>query len=162
MKKLLLLVDDDKEPMRYYVMALEQEGFKVAQCFKPAIALDYAEKRSSEIAAVILDVMMPPGVKYTASETNHGLKTGVFLIKDLRKKLADVPVIILTNVTNSETLKEFDQGTLVKVIQKMDCPPFSLVELVSEMLSAVDKKNIDNENGESRERTKRGENAYES
>ena len=134
MKKLVLLIDDDRLPMKYYVMAFQQEGFKVKQCLEPDSALDYVQKKGSEIDAIILDIMMPPGETYKNEDTNEGLITGVFLLKGLRKCCPAVPVVVLTNVKNPDTLNEFKDEDLVKVVQKMECPPFELVELVDEMV----------------------------
>ena len=162
MEKLVLLVDDNRLPMQYYVKALQQKGFTVKQCYKPDSALEFVEERASDFISIILDIMMPPGKIYKDKDTNEGLITGMLLLKTLREKLASIPIIILTNVKNPRMPDEFREDPLVCVMQKKDCPPFELVELVREMLSAVDKKSMDDENGESRERTKRGEDAYES
>ena len=55
MAELVLLVDDDKLPMQYYVRALEQKGFKVKHCLEPDSALDFLEKKAGQIDAVILN-----------------------------------------------------------------------------------------------------------
>ena len=136
-EKLVLIVDDDRLPMRFYVRALEQKGFAVKHCLDSESALDFVKKEGAAIRIVILDIMMPPGT-YSAEETNEGLRTGFFLLKDLRKECPNVPVLVLTNVKNEDTLKEFKEGALLKVVQKMYCPPFDLVELVEEMASGAD------------------------
>ncbi len=134
-KKVVLLIDDDKMPMKFYIRALEQKGFEVKQCFEPDCALEFMQKRGTQIAVIILDIMMPPGKIYENEETNQGLRTGVFLLKNIRKEgyCQNTPVIVLTNVKNPETLSEFEVGPLLTVKQKMGCPPFELVKLVEEM-----------------------------
>jgi DNA-binding response OmpR family regulator len=129
-----LLVDDDRLPMQFYVKALKQKGFRVEHYLEPDSALSFVEEKSSEISAIILDIMMPPGKAYKNEDTNEGLRTGLYLFSDIRKHCPHVPVIILTNVKNPITLAEFTGQPLVKVVQKMECPPFELTELVGETL----------------------------
>lgn len=134
MKKLVLLVEDDRLPMQFYVKALDQKGFKVKQFVEPDGALNFVRDKGSQISAIILDIMMPPG-RYGPECTNEGLKTGVFLLKDLREKCPNVPVVVLTNVENPKTFEKFQEGPLLRVMQKMDCPPFELVDLLNRMLA---------------------------
>lgn len=135
MEKLVLLIDDDKLPMQFYIKALEQKGYKVKHCLEPDTALDFVRKKGSQIAAIILDIMLPPGKTYKNVDTNEGLRTGLFLLRDLRMCCPDVPIAVLTNVKNPETLSEFGGESLVTVVQKMKCPPFELAELTSAMIS---------------------------
>lgn len=133
MERLVLLVDDDRLPMRFYIKAIEQKGYVVKHCLEPESALYFARKNASEIKAIVLDIMMPPG-RY--EDTNEGLKTGVFLLPDLRKHCPDIPVVVLTNVRNPSTLAEFKGKPMLQVVQKMDCPPFELAELVEILVSS--------------------------
>ena len=134
MEKLILLIDDDRLPMQFYVKALQLKSFKVKQCFEPDSTLDFVGKKASQINAIILDIMLPPGKTYEHEDTNEGLRTGVFLLKDIRKYCPNTPVVVLTNVKNPETLSEFREKSLVEVVQKKDCPPFELAKIVDEML----------------------------
>ena len=140
MEKLVLLVDDDKLPMQFYVKALEEKGFKVRHCLEPGSALEFVGEKGSQIDAIILDIMMPPGDRYEHEHTNEGLRTGVFLLPDLRKYCPNIPVVVLTNVRNPDTLGLFKGKALVEVIQKKDCPPFELAELVDEMVGKSEEK----------------------
>lgn len=136
MKNLILLVDDDKLPMKFYVKALAQSGFKVKHYSEPDGALAFVEEKGSQIKAAILDVMMPPGEAYEGEDTKEGLRTGVFLWRDVKRLCRqDMPIVILTNVKNPETLAMFEEGPLPKVVQKMGCPPFELAKMVSDMIS---------------------------
>lgn len=134
MSRLVLMVDDDRLPMSYYVKALKLEHFRVKHCLDPDAALHFAKQKGHEICVIILDIMMPPGKAYKNKATNEGLRTGTFLFGNLREYSPDAPVIILTNVRNPETLREFHGKDKVRVIQKKECPPFELVELVKSVL----------------------------
>lgn len=137
MAKLVLLVDDDKLPMQFYVRALERKGYEVKHFLEPDGALEFVSKKASEIEAIVLDIMMPPG-RY--KNTNQGLRTGVFLLPDIRKHCPDIPVVVLTNVKNPNTLNEFKGKSSVKVVQKMAYPPFELADLVSKLTSGGDQE----------------------
>jgi CheY-like chemotaxis protein len=134
MSRLLLLVDDETRPMAYYVRALEQRGFSVKHCLEPDSAISFAREKGREICAIVLDIMMPPGRAYQNEDTHQGLTTGVFLFDDLRRNCPDAPVLVLTNVRNPKTLDEFKGKGNVKVVQKMECPPFEFTELVKTMI----------------------------
>ena len=135
MKNLVLLVDDDKLPMQYYVKALEQNNIEVKHCVEPDSALAFVKEKGSQIKIVVLDIMMSPGKAYKNEDTHEGLRTGVFLLKKIREELPNTPIIVLTNVKNQETLDEFQEGSLLKVRQKMDCSAFELVDLVNELIA---------------------------
>ena len=138
MAKLILFVDDDKLPMQYYVQALEKRGFEVQRYFEPDNALEFIMKENTQIEVIIMDIMMPFG-KYGADATKKGLITGVLLLDDIRKYCPNTPVIILTNVKNPKTHIKFEEGDLLKIIQKTDCPPFELVDLVNEVIPNTNK-----------------------
>ncbi len=131
---LVLLVDDELLPMQYYVRSLTRVGCRVEHIVKSDEALAYARAHANEIDLIVLDLMMPPGNAYANVDTDQGLKTGLFLLRDLRQIFPSLPVIILTNVSNSETLSELPHD--VKVCQKLDTPPSKLLGEVQDALPA--------------------------
>lgn len=52
----------------------------------------------------IIDVMMPPGKKYSREETHDGLITGLYLARDIREKYPLVPIILWSG-TSLNTIK---------------------------------------------------------
>lgn len=139
MNGIVLLIEDDKQVMEYYVRALEQKDFKVEYFSNPDAIFEFIEKEKPKVAAVILDIMMLPGERYQHKDTDGGLRTGVFLYDDFKRLYPHVPIIVLTNVSNQKVLDEFHTGPLLKVIQKLDFSPFKLAQLVSEMIQAASK-----------------------
>jgi CheY-like chemotaxis protein len=121
--------------MSYYCKALQQRGYAVKHCLDPDSALEYAKSNRFRIGIIILDIMMPPGEAYSHKDTNEGLLTGVFLFDDLRKYCEDVPVVVLTNVRNAATLNNLSGKSGTMVLQKKDCPPFELAELVAHLIT---------------------------
>ena len=102
--------------------------------------MSFVKKKASQIHAIILDIMLPPGKAYEDKDTNEGLRTGVLLLPDLRRHCPGVPVVVLTNVKNPDTLREFKEGPLLKLIKKTECPPFELVAVVEKMVGRQEDK----------------------
>jgi CheY-like chemotaxis protein len=126
--------------MNYYLRAFRLKDFDVRQYFDPDSAIEYITQKKPHIEAIILDIMMLPGKKYSNEDTDNGLRTGVLLYKDLRTHYPNIPIVFLTNVSNPEipTLPNETVDTL-EVVQKIDYPPFELVELVEKMIDGTKK-----------------------
>ena len=76
---------------------------------------------------------MPPGQTYGHhKDVEDGLKTGVFLYRDLRRLLPRVPMIVLANMLAPETL--FEREPLLETYEMVNVLPYELVEIVQEML----------------------------
>jgi CheY-like chemotaxis protein len=132
MENFVLLIDDDVFPMQYHVEAMKKCGLAVCQCTEPDSAIDTLARKGPQILAIILDIMMPTGKTYEKQDTNEGMKTGVFLLRDIKARWPHIPVIVLTNVMNPGTLAECkaELKDYDSLMQKMDCPPFELVCLI--------------------------------
>ena len=128
----VLLIDEDEYPLKFYTQQLEEDGFKITQCFSVDCALRALANGKFDI--VILDCMMPTGDNYANEDTQEGLRTDVFLYRDIRKVGGELPIIVLTNVTEQETLEQFQGDSFVRVVGKLDCPPAELVTQIREML----------------------------
>jgi len=129
----IVLIDDEKLVMKYYIRAMEERGYTVKQLYDPDSAFEYLQTKPKLIAA-ILDIMMKSGDIYKGKETDAGLKTGVLLYEDVRKMFPDLPIIVLTNVTNNGTLDSFPKHDKLKILKKLEYPPFDLVDEVDKMI----------------------------
>ena len=132
---LVMLIDDDKEPMKYYVMALESEGHEVIQLFGPDETIEHLkEKDNPRPDVIILDIMMPPGRHYEGNaECKEGTRTGILVYPELSKWCPEVPVLVLTNHRGVQ--EHFRRITpRVPVLQKMDTAAFDLVGKVKGLL----------------------------
>lgn len=132
---LAMLVDDDKEPMQYYVMALKQEGFDVEQMSGPDEAMEYVcGESNAKPDVIILDIMLPPDQRYQGNPAcDDGLRTGILLYPELKKAYPNVPFLVLTNLRKaSDDFKEI--APEIKVLQKIDTAPFDLVSHVKEII----------------------------
>lgn len=81
----------------------------------------------------ILDVMMPPGIGYSGSETHDGLITGLYVARDIRATDPLVPIILWSgsNIDTVRLLAIHMQRKLERCIfVKKPIPAPKLVELV--------------------------------
>jgi len=111
---------------------MESKGFQVIQEQHPDRAIEFAKKEKGNLCAIILDVMMRSG-GFAPDETNQGLRTGMLVFRELQKICPSVPVVVLTNVSNEETLAGFRDAENVQVLQKLRMPPFELTELLTQI-----------------------------
>jgi len=136
MQKHVLMIDDDNQPMKYYVDYLRRRSLKVTMIENPDEALNFLKMQHDEVSAIILDIMLPPG-SYGHKATSAGLRTGIVLYNDLQTLYPDIPVIVLTSVRNPKTLEAFKEGPLLRLARKRDYPPRELSDLVVRMMENV-------------------------
>ena len=60
MARTILIVDDEPQLLRLLVRVLERGGFEVLSAESGDSALEQIEARGKDIAAVVLDVLIPP------------------------------------------------------------------------------------------------------
>ena len=134
MKHFILLIDDDKMPMRYYVIALERSGYEVLQLDDPDKVVDYMSATNKRCPSlIILDIMLPPGRRYRGNpDAAEGLSTGVLLYPELKQHFREAPILVLTNVSNRYLLSNLPDDA--QVLSKMNVPPFELVRIVNKKL----------------------------
>jgi DNA-binding response OmpR family regulator len=93
MGKKVLVVDDDKNAVKFLSVVLSENGYEPIVAYDGREGLEKIEQ--NEIDLIVLDVMMPK-------------KTGFVLFKELKRKEEhkDIPILMLTAVTAS--LQELD------------------------------------------------------
>jgi CheY-like chemotaxis protein len=126
----ILLVDDNLIHREHYIHGLENEGYKVEYCRTTDKAISFARNNQDTIAAIIFDIMMPPGHAYANIDTDEGLKTGLYLRETLYNLCPNVAFVALTNVENEETLKELYEAPQVVIAPKSEFVPSKLPNFV--------------------------------
>jgi CheY-like chemotaxis protein len=126
----ILIVDEEVSPADYYIRNLRSHGIDTTYCSSVDEAYKLIQRRGTDFAVIILDIMMPPETRYKDFDTDEGIQTGTLLFSDVRKELPDVPVIILTNVSNPNIINLIDQSTDIEIYQKMDTVPSALSKIV--------------------------------
>lgn len=139
----VLFVDDDLLISRFYIKALAAEGIE-SLAIGSADEAVHVFQANDDIDAVILDLMMPPPSSIDLDEVEHGLVTGLWILREIREQVSSrgIPIIILTNLgVDSVRARIPDLGLpdeLLQVRAKSDTPPRYLADTVVEMLK--DKK----------------------
>jgi CheY-like chemotaxis protein len=139
-RPLILLIDDDANLMQYYRDALLDQ-FDVEYASAPADALGFLERRGSEVAGIVLDIMMPHGLEFTEAETDEGLQTGVALYQRLRQRLESTPVVVLTNVAVDSLRRKFPADRFLHIAPKLHHPPTGLAALLDETINKTGRQN---------------------
>lgn len=139
-RPLVLVVDDEPVVMQYYVKVFQERGLRARLVTNVDDVFPIMEKHKDEVAAVVIDIMMPPGTRYSERNSEEGLKTGLLLWRDLRARFTELPMLILTNVTRNDTLGLFAGDPKLRVLRKLDYPPEEAAEVVNEMIAVSSKQ----------------------
>jgi CheY-like chemotaxis protein len=135
MRRFVVLIDDDHGPMDYYVKAMESRGLEVTQLDSVDETYKWLDDAGTEpLDLVVVDLMMPPQTRLAAEETDNGLRSGVFVARDVRKKWPTTPIVVLTNYPEPGAAALLPAGT--KVIAKFEAGPFAFADFVVETLSS--------------------------
>ena len=102
----ILVAEDEKDMNRLISRALEKEGYGVDSCYNGEEAMEYLE--SADYDGAVLDIMMPK-------------KDGYQIVKELRQKGDDTPVIFLTARDSiADRVKGLDLGADDYLIKPFD------------------------------------------
>ncbi len=107
----VLVVDDDIIVIKSCTRILESEGYTVSTVNGADAALEALEKGSFDL--LLIDVKMPK-------------RDGLFLMKEIRKSLPDIPVIVMSGYPTPETVADVLKSGATQFIPK----PFRPDELM--------------------------------
>lgn len=121
MSKVVLLVEDNDFIRNMYQLKLAKADLMVVEAVDGKMALDKLEQQKPDI--VLLDLMMP----------NVG---GIEVLKALKKKnlIPNLPVIVLTNVMDPQTVAQAKELGARDYIVKTDLTPSQVVEKLEPFL----------------------------
>lgn len=122
---MILFIDDEPRHMESYLQELEFSDFNVVLHYNVDDALDFFESNIDQIQLIILDIMMPPGKRF--KELGSGLRTGVKVFEMIRSQAKEIPVIILTNVSDGKLENDFRTEKNCLFMRKEDYLPFEFV-----------------------------------
>ena len=114
----LLVVDDDALVIASCRRILEAEGFDIATAGSADEALEIAQ--SNRFDLLLVDVKMPR-------------RDGVFFVKEIRKKLPRVPVVVMSGYPTPDTVADVMSAGATRFIPK-PFRPDELVRLVRQAL----------------------------
>jgi CheY-like chemotaxis protein len=133
MKKMILFIDDEARRMKSYVEELKFSGYEVE--FKSDVdsALAFFTTNEGHTALIILDVMMPTGLSFNdIASAEHGLRTGVSFHDKIRQSNSNIPMIVLTNVGQSDI--SYIESDTTFFVEKATTLPCDLAEKVNLIL----------------------------
>jgi DNA-binding response OmpR family regulator len=122
MKKKIAIIEDDIAIVQMYRMKFESEGFDVVTANNGVDGLELVGQEKPDI--VLLDLMMPK-------------MTGDKMLAEMRRKAwgVSIPVIILTNMGESEAPDSVRKNGVKKFILKASMTPRDVAEVVKKTLS---------------------------
>jgi CheY-like chemotaxis protein len=115
--KTFFLADDDPMMVRLYERAFTHEGYEFVSASDGSEAIEKLSSMAPKPDVILLDVMMP---KVNGYEVLRQIKED--------KKLADIPVLMLTNLSGSEDMEKAFSGGVLDFLVKSDYSAEQVVE----------------------------------
>lgn len=121
MSKVVLLVEDNDFIRNMYHLKLSKSDVEVVEAIDGKMALDKIKEHKPDL--VMLDMMMPN-------------VSGIDVLRELHKAkiTPDLPVIVLTNIMNPQSIEEAKKLGARDYIIKTDLTPSQVVEKLSPYL----------------------------
>ena len=122
MGKRVLIVEDEQDIRELYAEILRDEGFAVGEAWDGEKGL--AESLSGRYDIILLDIMLPK-------------VDGLQILKEIKKKeeLSAIPVVLLTNPSTDNIIKEGFALGAVSYIIKSEMTPDQVVAEVKKVLA---------------------------
>lgn len=126
----ILIVEDDSLLLRMYQKKLEKDGYEVITAVDGEAGVQSASENKPDM--ILLDILLPK-------------KSGFEVLEELKSdnETKDIPVVILSNLGNSEADIErgLELGAVAYLI-KSQVVPSDVVAKVKEVLSATKKDDL--------------------
>ncbi|MBI2797985.1 response regulator [Candidatus Saccharibacteria bacterium] len=115
MSKAVLLVEDNDFIRNMYQLKLAKAGLSVTEAVDGRMALDKVKQAKPDL--MLLDLMMPN-------------MNGIEVLTELKKEklLPDLPVIVLTNVMDAQTIEQAKSLGARDYVVKTDLTPSQVVD----------------------------------
>lgn len=117
--KKVLLIDDDQDLRVIYGNALTKDGYLVTSCKDGEEGLSYAKKGGFDL--ILMDIMMPK-------------VDGISVLTELRNSPSETPngpIVMMTNLSNKETIEEVLANGAKGWILKTDYTPSEAIQKVN-------------------------------
>lgn len=122
-KNAVILIDDDKMTIDLYSGKLQEEGFNIFSANNGKDGVKLIELYKPDL--ILLDIVMPGG-------------DGFYVLNEIKKKeeTKNIPVIVLTNLSNEEDKKMAKNLGADYYIVKVNYTPSQAAEKIKEILDS--------------------------
>jgi len=134
---MILFLDDNPSRMENAVEELRMRNFQVHFEQNVDSALAFIDKHSSEIDALICDIMMPHGTRLSSEQTRDGLRTGISVLEIARSLQPTLPTIIFSNVSDDELRKTLKGDERCLFLEKPNYLSASFADKVRDFLGSL-------------------------
>lgn len=121
-EKRILIVEDETPIARALELKLQHEGFATARAEDGQEAIELLEKDSA-FDFMLLDLVMPR-------------KNGFEVLEWVRKNVGDVPVMVLTNLSQNEDEKRVRELGVVDFCVKSNVPIAEIIDRIKAYFSS--------------------------
>jgi DNA-binding response OmpR family regulator len=120
-KKKILIIEDDAFIRDIYQVKFIQEGFEVVLAENGVVALETLKDFAPDL--ILLDVIMP-------------FMDGIEVLNEIKNndKLKEIPIIMLTNISEKEKVEEGKIGGASDYLIKANFTPSEVVQKVKTLL----------------------------
>ena len=121
----ILIVEDDPLVQKFYTILFKEEKYTIHLAVDGVEGVEKAKEITPDI--ILMDIMMPR-------------KNGIDALKDIKAdpKLAQIPVVMLTNFGEQEFVKQSTEAGASAFIIKADVSPRQLITEVRKYVGAPD------------------------
>jgi len=119
-KKFKVLIAEDEKPLaKALTYKLNKSGYDTEAVFDGEQAMEYIDKNKVDL--MILDLMMPK-------------KDGFTVLKELKEKNIDIPVIVASNLGQESDVSEAKELGAKDYIVKSDTPLAEIVDRIKKII----------------------------
>ena len=137
MKRTILFVDDDPKRISSYTDFLRESGYTTIVETDSTRVLSIFKEKQNEIDLIILDMMLPTE-RHLKEETDYGRRTGLYLLRQIRKISEDIPIMVFTVVRDLSLRQETEKLGASPYLEKPILPS-RLMEEIERKLGECNK-----------------------
>lgn len=119
LKKKVLIAEDERPIAKALELKLNKEGIQAETVFDGESALKMIKENKYDI--LMLDLVMPR-------------KNGFAVLEEIKKENIDIPVIVMSNLSQKEDMEKAEHLGAKRYFIKSDTPIAEVVALVKEIL----------------------------
>lgn len=98
-EKIVFIDDDNRLSLERHFAEVEGLGFEVIHARTAAQYEPILDGKKHQNAAMfVIDMRMPHGERWTLAQTRHQHHTGVWIVRDIRRCLPHVPIVLWTGL----------------------------------------------------------------